>query len=51
MSRLLITMVMLLVGAAAAVHSAHSADLKRGMAAYKKGDYTAALTEWIPLAE
>ena len=31
-------------------HSSFSADLNKGVAAYKKGDHTAALREWKPLA-
>ena len=30
---------------------AHAQDLKKGLAAYKRGDYAAALKEWRPLAE
>ena len=33
------------------VSGAHAQDLKKGLQAYKRGDYAAALKEWRPLAE
>ena len=41
---------MIFVFQALSATSTWSADLKKGAAAYKKGDYAAALREWKPLA-
>ena len=43
--------VTVLISALLLVSSAHAQDLRKGLKAYKRGDYATALKEWRPLAE